>query len=33
MVVFGDINLSTYFRGIGWKVFAALKKKYTEGKE
>ena len=33
MVVFGDINLSTYFRGIGWKVFAQLKKKYTEEKE
>ena len=30
MVVFGDTNLSTYFRGIGWKVFAELKKKYTE---
>lgn len=30
MVVFGDTSLSTYFRGIGWKVFAELKKKYTE---
>ena len=30
MVVFGDANLSTYFRGIGWKVFAELKNKYTK---
>ena len=30
MVIFGDVALSTYFRGIGWKVFAELKKKYTE---
>jgi len=33
MVVFGDATLSTYFRGIGWKVFAELKKKYTEGND
>lgn len=30
MVIFGDVSLSTYFRGIGWKHFKELKKKYTE---
>ena len=29
MVTFGDVALSTYFRGIGWKHFKELKKKYT----
>lgn len=30
MVILGDDTLTSYFRGIGWKVFAKLKKKYTE---
>lgn len=30
MVVFGDRNLSSFFRGISYKAFAELKKKYTE---
>ena len=28
MVVFGDATLSSYFRGIGYRTFAELKKKY-----
>ena len=31
MVILGDSNLSAYFRAIGAKKFAELKKKYTEG--
>lgn len=30
MVTFGDVALSSYFKGIGWKHFKELKKKYTE---
>lgn len=30
MVTFGDVALSSYFKGIGWKHLKELKKKYTE---